>query len=285
MTKVVVISLFAALAVLPANAAEFSTLRDALVFHAPFDETLDAAKAPGDKTLYWAPKVAFPPEARPGLPPDGLVIHEKSGGVTGGCLLFTRKASEQVFFKARGNMPYRTSNWSGAVSLWLRLTPDEDLAPGFTDPIQITSKSWDDAAFFIEFSKDENPRELRLGAYADKHVWNPSKRDWNSIPMSEKPLIPVIRPPFTRDGWTHVAFNFQNYNTGQTNAVTTLFINGVPRGSLSPREQTFTWDLDQTLIMLGLSYVGRLDELAIFNRALEPAEITALHSNKGRNLR
>jgi hypothetical protein len=67
--------------------------------------------------------------------------------------------------------------------------------------------------------------------------------------------------------------------------VTTLFINGVPRGSLSPREQTFTWDLDQTLIMLGLSYVGRLDELAIFNRALEPAEMAALYSNKGRNLR
>lgn len=285
MTKVVILSIIAALAAPIGQAADHSKLRNALVFHAPFDEGLDAKIAPGDKTLYWAPKIAFPPAAKPGLPPGELVVHEKSGGVTGGCLLFTKKANEMVFFQARANMPYRTNKWSGAVSFWLRLTPDEDLEPGFTDPIQITSKSWDDAAFFVEFSKDEKPRELRLGAYADKHVWNPANRDWNSIPMAEKPLIPVIRPPFSRDTWTHVAFNFENYNTGQTNGQTTLFINGAAAGRLSPREQTFSWDLDKALIMLGLSYVGRLDELAIFDRALEPAEIAAIHSSKGAALR
>lgn len=277
MFKERIVRLIAILLAPAALAAEETKLLDALVFHAPFDESIDAAKSSGDKQLYWAPKMAIPPEAKAGLPPGNLVVHERTGGVTGGCLHFTKKASEMVFFKARHNMPYSTNGWNGAVSFWLRLTPDEDLEPGYTDPIQITSKAWDNAAFFVEFTKDEKPRELRLGAYADKNVWNPNNRDWNAIPMSEKPLVPVLRPPFTRDTWTHVAFTFENYNTGKPNGVTKLFINGEARGGLSPREQTFTWDLDKAMIMLGLSYTGRLDELAIFNRALEPAEIARLH--------
>lgn len=264
-----------------ANAAEKSSFKDALVFYASFDQSLNAERGGGDKQLYWAPKMAFPPEAKPALPPNNVVVHETSGGVNGGgCLRFTKKAPEMVFFRAPGNIPYSKSDWSGTVSFWLSLTPDEDLEPGYTDPIQITSKGWDNAAFFVEFTKDEKPRELRLGAYADRNVWNPRNRDWNSIPMSEKPLIPVIRPPFTRDTWTHIAFTFEHFNTGQTNGVTTLFLNGEKRGGLTPREQTFTWDMDKALIMLGLSYVGRLDELAIFNRALTPPEIAQLHKTK-----
>lgn len=265
----------------PQNLAQERTkMLDALVFYAPFDSSVDAVKASGDKKLYWAPKITFPADGKPGLPPGDLVVHEKSGGAHGGCLRFTKKANEMVYFHARGNMPYSTNGWNGTVSFWLRLTPDEDLEPGYTDPIQITSKGWDNAAFFVEFTKDEKPRELRLGAYADTKVWNPTARDWNSIPMSEKPLIPVLRPPFTRDTWTHVAFTFQNYNTGQPNGVTKLFVNGEARGSLSPRDQTFTWDMDKAMIMLGLSYVGRMDELAIFNRPLESFEIVYLHQNK-----
>jgi hypothetical protein len=254
-------------------------LRDALVFYSSFDHGLNAERGGGDEKLYWAPKIAFPPDARPGLPPSGVVALEKSGGVHGGCLRFTRKAGEMVFFHAPGNMPYAKNDWHGTVSFWLSLTPDEDLEPGFTDPIQLTSKGWDNAAFFVEFSKDEKPRELRLGVYADKHIWNPLDRDWNSIPFAEKPLLLVIKPPFSRDAWTHIAFTFENFNTGRTNGVATLHLNGVDRGTISPREQTFTWDIDKALIMLGLSYVGRLDELAIFNRALTQPEIeTVFHA-------
>lgn len=181
-----------------------------------------------------------------------------------------------VFFKAAGNSGYKPAQWSGTVSFWLRLTPDEDLAPGYTDPIQITSKGWDKAAFFVEFTKDEKPREFRLGAYADFEVWNPDNRDWNSIPFHEKPLVKVVNPPFQRDVWTHVAFTFENYNTGKPDGDTRLYLNGEMRGVLAPRRQTFTWDLEKAMIMLGLSYAGHWDELAIFNRALNEAEVAAL---------
>jgi hypothetical protein len=39
--------------------------------------------------------------------------------------------------------------------------------------------------------------------------------------------------------------------------------------------------MDTAMIMLGLSYVGRFDELAIFDRALSPAEVARLHQTKG----
>jgi hypothetical protein len=253
-----------------------------LIFHASFDSGLDAEIGAGDRKLYWSPKMEVPPKsAVVGLPTTGVVTHQKEGGVRqrgarGGYLKFEKKAPEMVFFKAKGNMPYRKANWSGTVSFWLRLTPDEDLEPGFTDPIQITDKAWDKSAFFVEFSKDEKPREFRLGVYADFEVWNPQNKPWEAIPMSEKPLAPVVRPPFTREEWTHVAFTFENFNTGEPDGIAKLYLDGEERATLKPRTQTFTWDYDKALIMLGLSYVGGFDELAIYDGALDTKEIRGL---------
>ena len=260
--------------------AGFAGLKDGLLFYAGFNDGPAAEIAGGDKNLYWAPSMKLPPEAKPGLPPGEVVTIAKGEGKFGDCLKFEKKAPQMVFYRAPKNFPYETSAMEGTVSFWLRLTPDEDLEPGYTDPLQITSKSWDDAAFFVEFSKDETPREFRLGVYADKAVWNPEKRDWNSIPMSEKPLARVERPPFFRTEWTHVLFTFRNFNTRKPDGIARLYLNGKPRAELAPREQTFTWDPERALIMLGLSYVGFFDELAIYDRLLTPEEITALSGLK-----
>ena len=264
-----VFSVVAAACVLSISAAE-----KGLVFRASFDGGVDAQVGGGDRKLYWAPKMEVPAKTfLAGLPTSGVVTHEKEGGVTGGYLKFQKKAPEMVFFQAKGNMPYAETNWSGTVSFWLRLTPDEDLEPGFTDPIQITDKAWNKSAFFVEFSKDEKPREFRLGVYADFEVWNPQNQKWEDIPMAEKPLAPVVRSPFTREKWTHVAFTFENFNTGKPNGIAKLYLNGEERGVLKERTQTFTWDYEKALIMLGLSYVGGFDELAIYDRPLSGEEV------------
>jgi len=245
-----------------------------LVFRASFDAGLEAEVGGGDRKLYWSPKMEVPPKkSELGLPANGVVTHQKEGGVTGGYLKFEKKAPEMVFFKAKGNMPYEKTNWNGTVSFWLKVTPDEDLAPGFTDPIQITDEAWNKSAFFVEFSKDEVPREFRLGVYADFEVWNPENKKWEDIAMAEKPLAPVVRPPFTREQWSHVAFTFENFNTGKPNGVARLYLNGQERGVLKERTQTFTWDYEKALIMLGLSYVGGFDELAIYDRVLSSDEV------------
>ena len=45
---------------------------------------------------------------------------------------------------------------------------------------------------------------------------------------------------------------------------------------MKDRRQAFTWDLSKATIRLGLGYVGLLDELAIFNRALSAGEVRML---------
>jgi len=253
-------------------------LKDALIFHASFDKAEAADFAKGNPALFSAASMKST-NVTAGLPKSGYVARETTGGKFGGHLRFHKKTDEMIFFRAEKNIAYNTNNFAGTVSAWLRVTPDEDLAPGYTDPIQITSKAWNDAAFFIEFTKDEVPREFRLGSYSDFKTWNPQNRKWEEIPFAEKPLIKVERPPFKREQWTHVVFTFANYNNGQSNAVTRLYLNGELKGAQT-RQQTFTWKIEDAKIMLGLSYIGAFDELSIFNRALTDADVKQLHHLK-----
>jgi len=252
-----------------------------LTLHASFDTSADADFATGDRRIQTAPKMSHPRVVQPGLPPDGSVHLAPGEGRHGGALRWERKIDDLVAFKGAGNVHYAANQWSGTVSFWLRLSPDVDLAPGYCDTLQITPRDWNDAAFFTEFTKDEKPREFRLGAYADLKVWNPDNRDWNTIPLAEKPLVPVVAPPFSRDRWTHVVFTWDNYNTGRTNGITRLYLDGEFRGEMRPRVQTFTWDTEKCLVMLGLSYTGWLDDLAIFDRALSESEIGLLYRLPG----
>ena len=261
--------------VLSLSAAPAELLKS-LTLHASFDKSPDADFALGEKRLFNAPNMDQPRTGVPGLPASAVVT-QVPGGKFGQALRFVKKSPEMVFYYAEKNVDYANNKFQGTVSLWLNLTPDEDLEPGYTDPIQITPRAWNDGAFFVEFTKDEKPREFRLGAYADLKVWNPNNRDWNTIPFEEKPLIKVVNPPFKRGQWTHIVYTFSNYNTGKPDGQTHLYLNGEPRGQLTAREQTFTWDISKTRIMLGLSYTGLYDELSIFNRALTPAQVKELH--------
>ncbi len=253
-----------------------ASLRSALTLHASFDHGLNADFAKGDPTLRRSTSMAKRTEWVAGLPVSGEVVLAKGEGITGDALRFVRKESPVLHFAAQDNVAWNPTNWSGTVSFWLRLDPEEDLEPGYTDPIQLTPRAWDDAAFFTEFAKDGDPRHFRLGAYADFKVWNPSKRNWDTMPWEEKPLVSVKAPPFGRDRWTHVAFSWENFNTRKTNGVAYLYLNGQPQGEISPREQTFTWDTSKAAVMLGLSYIGLWDELSIFSRRLTDAEVQAL---------
>jgi hypothetical protein len=187
-----------------------------------------------------------------------------------------------AYFQADKNMAYRPKDWSGTVSFWLRLDPNKDLEPGFADPIQITDKKWDDAAFFVDFTRDDRPRHFRLGIYSDTKVWNPTGADFDKLPTAQKPFSnEVTRPPFAADRWTHVLFTFANLNTGKPNGVGKLYLDGKLAAEISDRPLTFTWNPSNAVIMLALSYIGLYDDLAIFNRALTADEVMALHQLQG----
>lgn len=257
-------------------AAAQGGLREALTFHASFDGGLDAAHAAGDPKLYSAPSMKERQDAKPGLAAAAQAERAPGAGRFGDALRFTAKKPPIVFYKAAGNMPYEKTDWDGTVSFWLSTDPEKQLEPGFCDPVQITPRAWNDAAFFVEFEKKPGAIPFRLGVYADLDMWNPQKRKFAEIPQSERPLVTVDDPPFAGGRWTHVAFTFQRFNTGKPDGVARLYLNGEPRGTLDGRQQTFTWDPREAIVGLGLGYIGLLDELSIFSRALTDAEVRTL---------
>ena len=256
-----------------------ASLANALVFHASFDGGVDAPYAAGDPKLYWSPTFARRAEAQPGLPPTDTTIAPGAGRF-GDALRFTRRGAPVVFYQGGANTPYTASNWGGSVSLWLSTDPEGDLGIGFCDPIQVTPRMWNNGAFFVEFEKGKVPGAdipFRLGVYADFDVWNPTKRPFEQISAAERPLVTVDTPPFAKGKWTHIVYTWESFNTGRPDGVARLYLDGAPRGSLSPRQQTFTWDPAETKIALGLNYIGLFDELAVFNRALTGAEVASLY--------
>lgn len=253
------------------------SLRQALTFHASFDAGPAADHAAGDRTLYHAPSLDRRDATTAGLPATGEVVLAESPGRPGQALHFKKTKAPLMLFKADKNFPRPAPGWAGTVSFWLSIDPAADLDDGFCDPIQLTSKKWDDAALFVEFEKRAAGIPFRLGVYADTPVWNPQGRKWEDIPLAEKPLVVVEKPPFAKNTWTHVAFTIDHFNTGQPNGSARLYLNGQPAGLLSPRTQTFTWDPERAIIMLGVSYAGLFDDLALFHRALTPEEIARLH--------
>ena len=260
----------------PGAEQDLAALRRALSFHASFDGSTDASHAAGDAKLYTAPGMKARSEAKPGLPETVRLVPD--GGRFGGALRFTSRKSPLVFYRAAGNMRYEPRDWNGTVSFWLNTDPAGELEPGFCDPVQITPRAWNDAAFFVEFEKRPESIPFRLGVYADLHIWNPQRRPIAEIPAGERPLVTVDQPPFTKGRWTQVAFTFERFNSGAADGVAHLYLDGTPAGTLSPRRQTFTWDVQDAIVGLGLNYVGMLDELSIFDRALSADEVRSLHT-------
>ncbi len=248
-------------------------LRDSRTFRASFDEGVDADEGRGDVRLYTL--VDKEKKGVAGLPDDGSTVRTEDGGLSGGALKFTQRNAPWIFFQAKDNVPYEAKDWSGTVSCWLKLDPEEDLEPGYSDPIQVTTRAWNDGAFFVDFDKEGDPRDFRLGAFADLSVWNPGKKE---VAESERPLLKVPNPPFGRDRWTHVAFTWERFNTGEKDGVATFYLNGHRQGSIEGWNQQFTWKLDEgSRLYLGLNYIGLLDEVSCFDRALTQSEIDTIY--------
>ena len=140
-----------------------SRLKESLTFHAGFDNGLDADFARGDAKIHHLDNLKKPRQPKPGLPPGGSFSLAKGEGRFGNALRFHKKSPEVVLFKAAKNIAYQSSQWEGTVSLWLKVDPASELENGFCDPMQITSRNWNDAAFFVEFC------DLGLCKYFDAH--------------------------------------------------------------------------------------------------------------------
>jgi hypothetical protein len=261
---------------LASHLAAQDALKSSLAFHASFDSGLDADFSRGNKTCVVRKGKDFVP-----CEPNDEVKLEKTGGKFGGCLYFPRKGGTRPQFSGVNMLGYNKTDWSATVSVWLRLTPDEDLEPGYCDPVQITGDDGKKGYIFLEFSKDETPRFFRYAVRPLFEIWNPTNVTWAEIPFEKRPMVQVAKPPFTRDTWTHVAFTVANVNSKTAKPGGSLFIDGKLQGRVENWDLTFGWDPASVALVLGASYVGRQDDLAVFDRALSDAEIERLFKLEG----
>ena len=253
--------------------SEDLSLKTALTFYASFDSGTDADISRGDKRLF----TLIGKEPKLGNKTEGMSRMVKGKGLSGDALLFTKRNAKWLLYDGAKNFHFAEKNWSGSVSFWLKVDPINGLDPGYVDPIQITPNTWNDASFFVDFAKDGNPRSFRLGAFADKSVWNPENKD---IPEPQRPLVPAKSNPFSSDKWTHVAFTWENFNTGKKDGVATLYLNGKNEGVITEWNQKFSWTGKPHRILIGLNYMGLFDELACFNRALSSKEIKRIFDHQ-----
>ena len=248
-------------------------LRQSLTFHANFDAGTDAVVARGDKRLYVAENYKDQSNARPGLTGDGVVL-APGAGRTGGALRFVKKNTRAIFYQAAQNVAFNAQQWTGTVSFWLSLDPDQDLEPGFCDPLQVTDKTFNDSAIWVDFTKDDKPRNFRLGVFGARSSWDPQNVDSNTNPVFLSRLVVVKQPPFRRGQWTHVAVTHARLGSGTGSA--RLYLNGQLQGESSNIKEPFVWDPARGAIRLGVNYVGLMDDVAIFDRVLTAKEIQRL---------
>lgn len=252
-------------------------VKDALTFRATFDGGIDAIYAKGDKTLYSARSYKEQRAAQPGFG-SAPVEHAKGAGRRGDALRFTRKNEAAVFYKADKNVAFDPKNWTGTISFWLSLDPETDLAPGYCDPIQVTDKAYNDSAIWVDFTKDDKPRQFRLGIFGSLKAWNPKNLEPDKNPDFNNRLVVVRKTPFARGKWTHVAITHTGLGSGKGSA--TLYLNGVAQGSTPVIAEPFAWDSSLGAIRLGVNYVGLMDDVAVFHRALTADEIREIAEGK-----
>lgn len=249
-------------------------LGDALTFHASFDQGVDADWALGDPLVYTAPSYREQDQATPGIGNPTVDVAIGAGHI-GDALRFTVRNQDAIFYKAHDNVAYSSEDWSGTVSFWLSLDPATDLEPGFCDPIQITDAAYNDAAIWVDFTP-ENPRQFRLGVFGDLNVWNPDGQSPDEHPGFSDRLVVVDDPPFQHDRWTHVAITFAGLNK-PTGGRATLYLDGTAVSTTADAiNEPFTWEAGDGAIRIGVNYVGLIDDLSLFSRALSEDEVAAL---------
>jgi hypothetical protein len=250
-------------------------LRHGLTFHAPFDARFDASLSADDPVS----RVRVGGKMAPTTP--GPEIKLATDGRFGGCLVFPKKGSARPEYAASKSLAYGTTDWSATVSVWLRLDPDKDLEPGYCDPVQIVGDDVKKGFIFLEWSKDHAPRHFRFAVRPLYHLWNPDAVGWEQIADARRPMVKMEQAPFRRDRWTHVAFVLDHLNNHAAPPRARLHIDGRQIGVIQGHDLTFGWDPAAIRLVLGAAYVGSLDDLAVWNRALSAEEIARLHALPG----
>jgi len=255
----------------------------AATFYASFDEAVKADFGGGDLEL--STRNPDPNEKgrfvyRKGYPSNCYRISEGRGNAGGALESVDVPADNgRIFFPAKGNIAHKKGGWSASLSVWVSFDPDTQLKTKFCDPIQITSKSAGNGGLWFDFN-DAKPRNMRMGVFPAVTEARPmikeSREAWS-------PMVWVDSPGFHVGEWHHIVMNWHNLDTGRNDGRAALFIDGKLMGEIKDKDfpLTMDWDLDKAGIYVAISYIGLMDELALFDRPLTEADIAIIRAKPG----
>jgi hypothetical protein len=273
-TGVFLVAALAAFMTMTELRADEASLRKAVTFYASFDESLTPDVGHGvlgTRKNHETEVGKFVFEK--GYDSSVFRVAKGKGIAGGGCLeaVDVLPRNGRVFFPVAGNLPFKKGGWSGALSVWVNTDPNTLLKTKFCDPIQITQNGANNGGIWFDFN-DAKPRDLRMGAFPAVLA--------GGTPMKEDdPQAPMVRVPkigFRVGDWHHVVLSWSNFDTGRPDAAASLYIDGKKLGDVKDRAIAMDWDADKAGVYVAVNYIGLLDELALFDRALTAEEVGLL---------
>ena len=251
-----------------------------VTFYASFDTAVKGDFGGGDLTLstrfnHKTEKGAFVFEK--GFPEKAFRI-APGRGISAGALeaVDVLPDNGRIFFPAKGNIGYKKGGWSGTLSVWINHDPDTQLKTGFCDPVQITQKGAGNGAIWFDYNDAKPNRNLRMGTFPAIGEGRPPIQESRE---AFSPMVWVDKPGFKVGDWHHVALVWRNFDTGKNDASAALYIDGKLQGEIKKDYLiSMDWELEKTGIYIAVSYIGLMDELALFNQALSEEEIDLLRS-------
>ena len=258
-----------------AEAEARAKLSRALTLHASFDKGLDADFSRGDKKCYVQQGQMLVPAK-----PNEEVKLAADAGRFGGALHFPKKGTYRPSFKDGGVLGYNAKSWSASVSAWLRLNPDQGSGAGLLRSDSNHRRRQQERLHLPGMVQGRNAAILPLRHPPALPHLEPGQRPMGGHPVRETPMVQVARAPFSREKWTHVVFTLENINDKSKPPVGKLYLNGKLQGAIEKWDMTFDWDPAKVLLVLGASYVGYMDDLAVFDRPLTDVEVDRIYGLK-----
>jgi len=250
---------------------------ESLTLYASFDSQLKADFSKGDSDLYQYNNSSERDSGGLLAKPSDSIFVEPEAGRFGGALRRTEENPARLFFKAKDIIDYSPNQpLSGTISIWMRTEPDEDLPNRYCDPVMIMGRDFHQGSLFLEWSVVDSPRKFRYAILPRSDIWNPKGIGWEKHPEQARPMVQLSHFPFSRDKWTHVAFTFDQINAKEGGAGA-LYVNGKIEGVIDGYDFTLGWESEHIMLLLGVFYVGYLDELAVFNQSFSPEKIQELY--------
>lgn len=250
-------------------------LKDAVSFYASFDEAMAPEVGVGALSTRFNTKEAGKFVVEPGYDKAKFRIAKGQGVAGGGCLeaVDVLPRNGRIFFPMKTNLAFKKGGWGGAFSMWINTDPNTLLKTTFCDPIQITENGANNGGIWFDFN-NAKPRDMRMGAFSAVPAGKVGIKE-------EDPNAPMVRVPkvgFKVGKWHHVVVSWDNFDTGKADAISTLYIDGKKIGDVKDRPIAMDWDVEKAGIYVAVNYVGLIDEMALFNRALTGDEVTRLHA-------